>query len=76
MTYYDFIYSLERLALDNELRLIMNRGPVGSGLYFYFIDDKNQTHSRSVPWDKRHEEPIVLFSRLEELAEGFGRRNR
>lgn len=77
MTYYDFIHTLEHIALKNDLRMIMNRGPVPikNGLYFYFIDDRNQTHSRSVVWDKSHEEPLLLFDKLEELAKEFRRKN-
>ena len=76
MNYYDFIHALEGVALKNELRLMMNRAPVGSGIYFYFIDDRNQTHSRSVVWNKTHEEPLSLLAKLEELAVEFKRRNR
>ena len=71
MNYYDFINALEGIAIDNGLRLMMNRGPLGGGLYFYFINDKNQAHSRAISWDKKCEEPIVLLSRLEELADEF-----
>jgi hypothetical protein len=75
MNYYDFIHALEGIALKNELRLIMNRAPTGSGLFFYFIDDRNQTHSRSVVWNKSHEEPLSLLDKLEELAKEFRRKN-
>lgn len=71
MNYYDFINALEGIAIDAELRLMMNRAPTGSGIHFYFINDKNQAHSRAISWDKKREEPIVLLSRLEELAEEF-----
>lgn len=49
----------------------MNRAPIGNGVHFYFIDDTNQEHSRAIKWDKNHEEPIVLFTKLEELADEF-----
>lgn len=71
MNYFDFIRALEGIAIDKGLRLMMNRAPVGSGVHFYFIDDTNQSHSRAVTWNKNHEEPIVLFARLEELADEF-----
>ena len=75
MNYYDFINALEGIAVDKELRLIMNRAPVGCGISFYFIDDRNQTHSKPITWFKNREEAIVLLSRLEELADEFKRRN-
>lgn len=71
MNYFDFIRALEGIAIDKGLRLMMNRAPTGSGVHFYFIDDTNQAHSRAVTWNKNHEEPIVLFAKLEELADEF-----
>ena len=75
MTYYDFIHALDGIALKNELRLMINMPPAGRKIYFYFIDDRNQAHSRSVVWDKFHEEPLSLLDKLEELAKDFRRKN-
>lgn len=71
MSYYDFIMTLECIAVRNDLRLIMNRAPFGCGIFFYFIDSNTSNYSKSIVWMNGKENPEVLFDRLQDLADRF-----
>ena len=71
MDHVDFIMTLECIGLRNDLRLIMNRAPVGCGIFFYFIDDKSDTYSKDIVWRNGRESPESLFESLEVLAKDF-----
>lgn len=71
MDYFDFMMSLECIAVTNGLRLFMNRAPVGCGIFFYFRDDKTRKTSKAITWLNGKEHPNSLFNRLNLLAKEF-----
>lgn len=76
MNYFDFMMTLECIAAEFDLRLFIQRAPVGCGFFLYFKDDYNQTHSPSITWMNGRDEPEELFAELRKLADEFNKSNR
>ena len=74
MDYFDFLESLESIAVRKELRLCVTRAPIGCGFHFYFKKfPDNGTHSAYITFQKQHSNPDDLFERLEKVADEFNK---
>lgn len=75
MDYFDFMMSLECIAVEKDLRLHIERAPVGCGFFFYFKKDGHDTWGRSdyIVWLNGKEEPESLFKRLRYIADTFNK---
>lgn len=67
----DFLARFEEIALHNDLRLIMQRAPVGCGIIFCFKDDMDGTSSPPLAWFYEKEDVDSMFKRLQKLADDF-----
>ena len=70
ISYYEFLMSLEWIALDNNLRLIMTRAPSGCGWLFGFVNEHGE-YSKPVSLLINHKEPEELFDELDKIAKEF-----
>ena len=68
MDYQDFLMRLENIAIDNQMRLVMERAPVGCGFFFYFITENGNYRTDYRVLLINHTDLEVLFSELERLA--------
>lgn len=77
MNYADFIMELECIAIEKDLRLIIERAPVGCGIFFYFKKDCYDVWGRSdyIVWLNGKEEPESLFTRLRYIADDFNKKS-
>lgn len=68
MDYRDFLMRLENIALDNQLRLKMDRAPIGCGFFFYFITEDGNYRTDYRVLLINHTDLETLFGELERLA--------
>lgn len=72
VSYMDFMDRLEEIALSHDLRLIMQRAPVGCGFTFYFKDEKTHKYSAtSITWHYQKEDIDSMLHHLYVLARDF-----
>lgn len=74
VNHVDFMEKLEEIALQFDLRLIMQRAPVGCGFIFMFKNDRTHQFSPTcITWDYHRQNVDWLIHHLHVLARDFSK---